>query len=230
MEKKTKALAETLQSLVLQPNDAIRRILVVGCGDGEEAADLADFFGCDVDAIDVQDYVRFRHSKVTFQQMDARELRFDDDAFDIVWSFHALEHIPEPERAIDEMRRVLRPLGAFCIGTPNRTRIIGYMTGRGATLREKIIWNIWDWRARLRGRFRNEYGAHAGFTSDELGALCSRIGACESSSREYYDQLYPNHRGAIDLLVRSGLWQWAFPCNYYFGRKTPREARQEQAV
>jgi SAM-dependent methyltransferase len=222
MEKKTQALAETLRSLVLQPEDCIRRILVVGCGDGEEAADLADFFDCDVDAIDVQDYFRVRHQKVTFQQMDARELRFDDDAFDIVWSFHAVEHIPQPERAMAEMRRVLRPGGAFMIGVPNRSRIVGYITGRGASLRDKIVWNLVDWRARLRGRFRNELGAHAGFTMPELAALCRVIGEPVAVTRAYYERLYPRHQGAVAAVVGLGLARPVFPCFYCVGRRGQR--------
>lgn len=219
MERKTRALAETLRALVIKRDDCLRRILVVGCGDGEEAADLADFFDGEVDAIDLADQFAMKHSKVTFRRMDARELQFESGAFDLVYSFHALEHIPEPQQAIDEMRRVLRESGIFCIGTPNRLRVVGYMTGRGATMNDKIRWNLVDWRARLSGRFRNEYGAHAGFTSEELSRLCSRIGDCVPATRQYYERLYPQHRTVINLLVTLGLWEFAFPCHYLVGRK-----------
>ena len=48
--------------------------------------------------------------------------------------------------------------------------MIGYIGSR-ATLREKVRWNLADWKMRLKGRFRNEYGAHAGFTEAELDAM-----------------------------------------------------------
>ncbi len=36
---------------------------------------------------------------------------------------------------------------------------------------EKLRWNAADYRARFTGRFRNELGAHAGFSEGELGRL-----------------------------------------------------------
>jgi SAM-dependent methyltransferase len=221
LDKKTRVLAEALRNLVLKPDDRVRHVLVIGCGDGAEAAELADFFGCDVDAIDIADRFVIHHSKVHFAQMDGRELSFADGAFDLVYSFHALEHIPQPERVVAEIRRVLRSNGIFIIGVPNRLRLVGYMTGKGATLRDKIMWNLVDWRARLSGRFRNEYGAHAGFTLEEIGGLCSRIGNAVPATREYYELLYPRHRRAIAWLMHLGLWRLAFPCHYFFGRRTP---------
>jgi SAM-dependent methyltransferase len=219
MDQKTRVLAATLRALVLRPDEQVRRVLVVGCGDGSEAADLADFFECDVDAIDATDYFSSKHPRVKFQKMDARALAFADGEFDVVYSFHAIEHIPEPERAMSEMHRVLRPSGAYMIGVPNRSRIVGYITGRYASLRDKIVWNLIDWRARLRGKFRNEYGAHAGFTLSEFAKLCGIVGDGVPATREYYEGLYPSHRSKIDAIVRLGLSAVIFPCLYFVGRR-----------
>src|SRR5205814_6881549 len=89
-------------------------------------------------------------------------------AFDFVYSYHALEHIPNFRQALGEMRRVLAPGGGYCVGTPNRQRLIGYLGSEGVSVRKKLLWNATDWKARLQGKFRNEYGAHAGFTHAEL--------------------------------------------------------------
>ncbi len=48
---------------------------------------------------------------------DARSLPFDDDSFDLIVSTYALYHVPEPDRALDEMVRVLRPGGRCVIMT-----------------------------------------------------------------------------------------------------------------
>jgi SAM-dependent methyltransferase len=48
---------------------------------------------------------------------DAQALGFADASFDTVLCTEMLEHVPEPQRAIDEMRRVLRPGGLLLLTT-----------------------------------------------------------------------------------------------------------------
>lgn len=52
--------------------------------------------------------------------MDAESLQFADDSFDIVYSFGVLHQVPNPARAFQEIRRVLRPGGAFVGALYNR--------------------------------------------------------------------------------------------------------------
>jgi SAM-dependent methyltransferase len=49
--------------------------------------------------------------------MDAHSLAFRDRSFDVVLATEILEHLPEPQRAVDEMRRVLRPGGSVVLTT-----------------------------------------------------------------------------------------------------------------
>jgi SAM-dependent methyltransferase len=51
---------------------------------------------------------------------DLGQLPFEDDAFDLVTCFEAIEHVVDPERTLDELRRVLRPEGVLLISSPNR--------------------------------------------------------------------------------------------------------------
>lgn len=51
---------------------------------------------------------------------DMRELPFADASFASVLSVHSIEHVPDPERALGEVRRVLEPGGAAIFITPNR--------------------------------------------------------------------------------------------------------------
>lgn len=48
---------------------------------------------------------------------DAQRLGFREGAFDVVLCTEVLEHIPEPQRAIDEMFRVLAPGGTLLLTT-----------------------------------------------------------------------------------------------------------------
>ena len=51
---------------------------------------------------------------------DMRELPFADASFASVLSVHSIEHVPDPERALAEARRVLEPAGTAIFVTPNR--------------------------------------------------------------------------------------------------------------
>jgi SAM-dependent methyltransferase len=50
--------------------------------------------------------------------MDMHKLQFPDDAFDIVYSAHSLEHAYDPRQVAGEMVRVVRPGGIIVIEVP----------------------------------------------------------------------------------------------------------------
>ncbi|MCC6864480.1 MAG: methyltransferase domain-containing protein [Rhodobacteraceae bacterium] len=55
-----------------------------------------------------------RHVKA-LREMDAREMEFADGSFDAVAAMHIMSVVPEPERVMAEMVRVLRPGGALLV-------------------------------------------------------------------------------------------------------------------
>jgi ubiquinone/menaquinone biosynthesis C-methylase UbiE len=199
----------------------ISKTLVVGVGDGLEARVLAEEMACQVIAIDSAPRFEVgRDGNVDLRAMDARELDFKDAEFDLVYSYHALEHIIDDKKALAEMARVLRPGGIFLVGTPNKTRLISYIK-TAPTWRHAIEWNLNDWGQRLRGRFGNEYGAHAGYTSEELVRRCkTAFGSAAPVSHEYYALNYPGHARVLGFLGWSGLWRYAYPGVYVAGLKT----------
>jgi len=60
------------------------------------------------------------HRGIDFIVGDARHLPFQAGAFDSVVSFHALHHIPEPEQALREFRRVTRRSGSVYVSDLRR--------------------------------------------------------------------------------------------------------------
>jgi SAM-dependent methyltransferase len=215
---RTEALARLIRERVDRP---VRRLLVVGCGSGKEAAVLRDVLGAKVTGIDLfEQFDAGAAAVVDLRRGDATCLEFAGASFDLVYSYHALEHIPDYSSALSEMRRVLVDGGAYCIGTPNRSRLFAYFGSPGVSLRQKLLWNGTDWKMRLRGRFRNEFGAHAGFTSAELhGELQGAFGHAEEITLDYYLRVYRNHTGLCRLLGASGLGRFLYPCVYFAGRK-----------
>ncbi|GIW06778.1 MAG: hypothetical protein KatS3mg060_1583 [Dehalococcoidia bacterium] len=99
-------------------------VLDLGCGAGEGAASLAD--GRRVVAVDEDRealaFARSRFPSPFFVQLDGEWLAFADASFDGVISVEVIEHVQNPERYLDEARRVLKPGGVFVLTTPNRLR------------------------------------------------------------------------------------------------------------
>jgi len=217
-DPKTEAIVRVIQAyLPGRPS----RILVVGCGSGVEAAILAQQFDAEVIGIDLTTKFDSRAARIAkLQGGDATNLAFPDDSFDLVFSYHALEHIPRYRVALCEMRRVLAPHGTFMVGTPNRLRLLGYLGSRDATLAQKIVWNATEWVQRARGHFTNEHGAHAGFSPPELmAALLEPFSTVRDVSVDYYRELYARHARVVELLQRSQLARFAYPSVYCFGSR-----------
>ncbi len=206
---------------ILERRGATGRVLVVGCGDGREAGQLARQLGVEVIGIDVGNEFEFAHREsapATLLTMDGQALAFEDGSFDVVYSFHALEHMTVPQQALREMRRVLRLGGTYLVGTPNKERLLGYI-GSASPVADRVRWNVADWRARLAGRWSNAEGAHAGFTSRDLRSMClDAFGDATIVSDEYYLRLYAGRQRFIRALIRTGASRWAYPAAYVAGR------------
>ena len=55
--------------------------------------------------------------RFSFQQADIQQLPFDDDSFDAVIANHMLYHVPDLDRGLREVRRVLKPDGKLYAAT-----------------------------------------------------------------------------------------------------------------
>jgi SAM-dependent methyltransferase len=92
------------------------RVLDLGCGVGHSFALLAprETVGVDVDRRVLAGQDRETHAA------DMRSLPFADGSFSSLLSVQAIEHVPDPERALAEARRVVEPAGVAVFVTPNR--------------------------------------------------------------------------------------------------------------
>ena len=93
------------------------RLLEVGCGRGWLTQRMQELcpatYGIDVNPKSIAHGVAEQ-----LMTMDAIDLHFDDEQFDHVYSFHAIEHIEEADVALHEMHRVLIPGGRVLLVYP----------------------------------------------------------------------------------------------------------------
>ena len=200
------------------------RVLVAGCGSGYEALELS--FGLEnaVSGIDLKaDFAPSLRSnpRLTLTQADLRDIPYKAFSFDFVYCYHVLEHIPDYRKVISELERVLKPRGTLFIGTPNSQRLLAYLNNqRGATLLTRIRWNCSDWQARLKGRFSNEAGAHAGFSFYRLNQiLSSYFPVVKDFTLDYYKLIYPRWAKFFKILKSCNWHRILFPSVYFICHK-----------
>ncbi len=94
-------------------------VLDAGCGSGRIFQyQLGE--GCRIIGFDLGTELRDNPNLDDRLQADILRLPFAAASFDAVLASHLMEHLPQPERALSEVARVLRPGGRFLLLTPNR--------------------------------------------------------------------------------------------------------------
>ena len=107
-------------------------MLDVGCGQGHWTRILAPFIAANakITAVDSDErwYSKneelegiFEKSKNPFHltKGNAQQLPFEDNQFDLVTCQTVLIHVPKPQQALEEMKRVLKPGGTLLCVEPN---------------------------------------------------------------------------------------------------------------
>lgn len=110
------------------------RILELGCGNGllwEKNADRINE-GWDITLSDLSQGmlgdVRKRLSNVkgrfNYEIIDAQSIPYPKECFDVVIARHMLYHVPDLNKALNEIRRVLKPCGIFYASTNGETAMM----------------------------------------------------------------------------------------------------------
>lgn len=113
-----------LDLLELEEGD---KVLDIGCNRGDTELfmvnsnpQIAKVVGIDIDELKLSDASKkvsteLEREKIEFQKMDACNLEFEDESFDKVICAETIEWIEEPQRVIQEVKRVLKPQGIAII-------------------------------------------------------------------------------------------------------------------
>ncbi|MFH1586458.1 MAG: class I SAM-dependent methyltransferase [Candidatus Diapherotrites archaeon] len=99
-------------------------VLEVGCGEGYGTSLLSKkakrIIGLDVDKDTIGHASRkYGSEKCIFKAYAGKRLPFDNNTFDFVISFQAIEHVQDDLNFVSEIHRVLNKKGIFFVTTPN---------------------------------------------------------------------------------------------------------------
>ena len=121
------------------------KILEVGVGAGTDHLQWARA-GCECYGVDLTEaaiettrsHLSHYGLKSNLQKVDAEQLPFDNESFDVVYSWGVIHHAKNPEKIIREIRRILKPNGLF----------IGMIYG----LYSPLVFKEWVRNALLKGQ------------------------------------------------------------------------------
>lgn len=109
------------------------KILEVGAGSGRMLQTLRQR-GYDACGVEISEQriaeSRALYGDLPLRKIDGHDLPFSAASFDVVISFDVFEHIPDTDGHLREVRRVLKPGGAYLLQTPNKWTNVVFETIR----------------------------------------------------------------------------------------------------
>jgi SAM-dependent methyltransferase len=127
-------IPQTVSEFVAEYGLKDKKVLEVGAGSGLLQDIVDDYTALDISATARQ----FFHKP--FVEASATNMPFPDDSFDALWSIWVLEHIPNPEKALLEMRRVVKPGGHIFLRVRND---VDRYSAQGYRVRPYDDFDIW---------------------------------------------------------------------------------------
>jgi ubiquinone/menaquinone biosynthesis C-methylase UbiE len=124
-------------ALSLLKGIAFKNCLEVGCASGYLISEIAkNHSKVKFHAIDAYDkaiiFAKKQYHGIKFVVAEAEKLPFKDNQFDVVLCYETIEHVRDPKKAVNEMRRVLKKKGKLILAMDS------------GTLAFQIIWFFWE--------------------------------------------------------------------------------------
>lgn len=131
-----------------------------------------------------------------FQVGDVRAVPADDASFDVIWSQFVLYFLPDPEEALRDFRRVIKPGGAVVVSLHDRTMLTNFPVHPRLQQRlERVIYGVADVElARKLPLMFQSCGFGDISVETETDHIYTMIG-----------QVDPPHRRNVSDILRSGL-------------------------
>jgi 2-polyprenyl-3-methyl-5-hydroxy-6-metoxy-1,4-benzoquinol methylase len=113
---------------LLAHTDSAKRFLDIGFGDASSLAAAANL-GWEPHGLEYSDWLvawaSERLGLTTLRTGGLEEAKFPDDHFDVVYSWHVIEHVLDLDSWLKEINRIIKPGGILVLGTENADSLYG---------------------------------------------------------------------------------------------------------
>ena len=113
-----------------------KRLLDIGCADGTTTRQIKKILpSVRIVGIDLYkkaiDHAKGKENKIRFIHGDVHNMPFEDSSFEIMTAVETLEHLDNPNKALAEIYRVLKPNGYLIIGQDTDSLLF------------RVVWFVW---------------------------------------------------------------------------------------
>jgi len=114
-----------LEQFLPLKNGKGKEVLEIGCGIGAFARILYER-GFDVEATDISAYIIKKAKKVQpnidFKFLDIEKNTLSENKFEYIFAFEVMEHLKNPEKALENLKKMLKRGGILVFSTPYPTK------------------------------------------------------------------------------------------------------------
>lgn len=128
---------DALKTFIEKYSLSNKKVLEIGCGRGAFQHLVEDYIGVDI-SYSAQKYIEKK-----FVNAPAENLPFENESFDAAWSITVLEHVHNPEKALEEIVRILKPGGVAYLAPAWHVRS---WASEGYEVRS---WSDFDWKGKI---------------------------------------------------------------------------------
>src|SRR3989344_520514 len=120
-----------------------RKVLEIGCAIGA-AADILHERGFDVTATDISRFAIKKNKKflpnIKFKVLDIEKTQKENNYYDLIYAFEVIEHLQNPEKAINNMFNMLKKGGTLICSTPYPYKHSLYVDKTHVNVRYPVEW------------------------------------------------------------------------------------------
>lgn len=115
------------------------KILIIGCGSEDDMEIIPA--NCEGIGIDISEEAieqsQEKYPRFKYYVANATNMPFDENSFDYVVCSEVIEHIPNNEKVLSEIKRILKNKGTFIVTTPNWINWYGLARKIGESVTKK---------------------------------------------------------------------------------------------